>query len=129
MHLAAYYIYENGFGIKNQTINFGGKYFYTLSEIENKKIKIERKLNQKYIPNFYDDTRKLTQVSAIVGRNGAGKTSLIKSVSNQLSRYFENNRNYFVFEDGEEITLVDYDKKTTYSSDLFENADRIKLGS
>ena len=120
MHLAAYYIYHNEFGIKNQTINFGGKYFYTLCEVENRKIKVSRILNEKYIHCFYDDKGKLTQVSAIVGRNGTGKTTLIKSVINQLNSYLKNKSNYFVFEDENEILLVNSEKNTITNLDDFE---------
>ena len=75
MQLVAYYIASYKYGIERQTVNFGGKYFYALRKNRQKKIVISRIPNSKYIPNFYS-AENLTLVSAIVGGNGSGKTSL-----------------------------------------------------
>jgi hypothetical protein len=104
MQLVAYHIFNSELEIKHQTINFGGKYFYELKENPERKIIIERILNPKYIPNFYDENEKLTLISAIVGRNGAGKTRLLIDIIECISGA-RGSSNILVFEEGEKVLL------------------------
>ena len=105
MLLAAYYIHENKFGIKKQTIIFGGNYFYDLKETSEGEIKITRKLNEKYIPDFYsDENKKLVNLSAIVGGNGTGKTSLVIDISECISGYMRS-ENILIFEEGKRVLV------------------------
>ena len=85
MQLAAYHIINSELGVKDQTVNFGGRYFYKLSENDERKIVIRRTSNPKYIPNFYSADKKLTLVSAVVGRNGTGKTRLLTEMIECIS--------------------------------------------
>ena len=103
MQLAAYYISSNEFGLKNQTVNFGGKYFYTLTKDSRRKIVIKRNPNPKYIPKFYSNEN-LTLVSAVVGRNGTGKTTLIIDIIKCLSGDRDSS-NILLFEKDEKVLL------------------------
>jgi len=61
---------------RGQTINFGGKYIYTLEENSNDGIFLkERKENSKFIEKFW--MNKVSLISAIVGENGTGKTTIL----------------------------------------------------
>lgn len=62
-----------------QTINLGGKYLYSFLQV-GKKIIVKRKLNDKYIPNFFNISEskcRINLLSAVVGQNGAGKSSML----------------------------------------------------
>lgn len=64
---------------KPQTLNFGGKYLYSFLPVDEKLI-IRRKLNEKYIPNFFNTSEsscKVNLLSAVVGQNGVGKSSIL----------------------------------------------------
>lgn len=78
--IVSIYIEEHEYLIdKPQTINFGGKYIYFFEPNE-ERLLIKRKLNQKYIEKFFnisDSTCKVTLLSAIVGQNGIGKSSIL----------------------------------------------------
>lgn len=95
MHLVAVYLKDNYLYNKNQVINFGGRYTYFLN---NKNI-ITRKLNDKYIDKFYAKTT-IQQISAIVGKNGSGKTSLLHEVIEiiQNKRRFASESHVCIFE-------------------------------
>ena len=83
MILSAIYIENHFLFEKPQIINFGGKYLFSIDE--NKKISKEE--NKSYIPNFYNPYSILL-LSAIVGKNGAGKSSLLEIISNALNSQY-----------------------------------------
>lgn len=92
MRLAAIYFenheFENLFK-GPQTINFGCKYIYVFENIEND-ILVKRKVNENYIPNFFTLTNlqsKITNLNAIVGQNGAGKSTILDIIR---SAFIEN---------------------------------------
>ena len=80
MRLSAIYIDEHEHLFDNpQTVNFGGEYYYDF-EREDKSIIVKRTVNKAFINSFFDLTTlatKVTLVNAIVGQNGAGKSSLL----------------------------------------------------
>lgn len=86
---------------EGQTINLGGKYFYKFKESRRNVIIEERILNSKFIEPFW--LNGITMVSAIVGENGSGKTSILNLFRNSDSNC------RFVYEsiDGEEFILID----------------------
>lgn len=90
MRLAAIYIEEHEYLFnKPQTINFGGQYYYEFENVE-EQITIKRILNEKYIPNFFqltDTHSKVTNLNAIVGQNGAGKSTILDIIRSQFIQH------------------------------------------
>lgn len=78
--IASIYIKEHQYLIKKpQTLNFGGKYLYSFQSA-GKNLIVQRRLNEKYIPNFFNIANSNCSVqllSAIVGQNGVGKSSAL----------------------------------------------------
>ncbi len=89
MQLAAIWVKEH-FLFGTQIINLGGKYHYTIQEaIDETKdtIKISRQENEKYISGFYSfPNKKLSLISAIVGKNGSGKSTVIEIIRSILNK-------------------------------------------
>ncbi|WP_416445705.1 AAA family ATPase [Leeuwenhoekiella sp. A16] len=83
MRLAAVYIPENslpyifGDNHKGQTINLGGQFFYEVIENKNELI-IEKTPNSLFIDNFWGE--EISMISAMVGKNGIGKTSILRAL-------------------------------------------------
>lgn len=98
MHLSAIYIEEHFLFDKPQIINLGGKYLYSLEE--NKISKIE---NKSYIPNFYCPNT-ITLLSAIVGRNGSGKSSLLNIITEIINKEY-GYISALIFEDGANLLV------------------------
>lgn len=75
------------FGGKPKILNFGGRYVYDYQKKE-EEIGIEFKPNPQYIDGFFnvskDSTVKTTLATAIIGENGVGKSSILKSIFNLI---------------------------------------------
>ena len=80
MRLAAIYIEDHDYLFEEpQTINFGGQYFYEF-EKQGSDIIVTKTLNINFIPDFFNLTNlasKVTNLNAIVGQNGAGKSTML----------------------------------------------------
>ena len=78
--IASIFLKEHQYLIKKpQTLNFGGKYLYSFQSA-GKNLIVQRRLNEKYIPNFFNIANSNCSVqllSAIVGQNGVGKSSAL----------------------------------------------------
>lgn len=78
--IASIYLKEHEYLINEpQTLNFGGKYLYSFLSI-GKDLIVRRKLNEKYTPDFFnisDSKCKIDLLSAVVGQNGVGKSSVL----------------------------------------------------
>ena len=95
MHLAALYVDDHFLFDVPQLINFGSKYYYFIENGDT----ISRKINEKFIDNFYaSDTIQL--VSAIVGKNGTGKTSILKGIIEAVRRENSSFSHIRIYEDG-----------------------------
>jgi hypothetical protein len=107
MRLAAIYIKEHFLFKEPQTINLGGKYFYTITPREGteNEYDISRKENPNFIENFWGEN--IALVSAIVGENGAGKTSLLHDI-------FKNSKKENI------IYIIEYDIATIFNHRINE---------
>jgi len=85
MRLAAIYIPQNnlphifGRGHQGQVLNLGGKYIYGFSEDSSLISLIQTTPNSKFIEGFWGND--ISMISAIVGRNGIGKTTLLRAIN------------------------------------------------
>ncbi|ARV10132.1 hypothetical protein BTO05_10970 [Winogradskyella sp. PC-19] len=99
MRLAAVFIpngvltYVFGENHKGYTLNLGGKYNYEFTEINNLPVLKEKLPNPNFIKGFWGSN--LYLVSAIVGANGTGKTSILNVFRNRSFCFFiyENEKN------------------------------------
>lgn len=99
MRLTAIYIKRHYLFSPSQIINLGGKYFYEITERRKEnEYDLKRYENPNFIDNFWGD--EISLVSAVVGENGSGKTSLLK----QMTTYGNwNPFNFFIWEDDDAL--------------------------
>lgn len=78
------FIWADDFGcISKQGFNFDGN-FELLYNSDSKVLYIKE--NENYIDDFFDDTKKVIDVTGIVGENGAGKTTVLNLIKNIFSQ-------------------------------------------
>jgi ABC-type multidrug transport system ATPase subunit len=65
------------------TLNLGGKYFYKFNESENSIKLVEKTENKNFIKSFWGEG--ISLISAIVGANGTGKTSILRTLIQELN--------------------------------------------
>ncbi len=87
MRIAAIFIEEHDYLINQpQTINFGGKYSYGFKK-ERQNVIVTRKPNDTFINDFFNLTQiesKITNINAIVGQNGAGKSTILDIIRSEF---------------------------------------------
>ena len=87
MRISAIYIDKHEYLFdKPQTINLGGEYFYEFTK-DADSIIVERSINPNFINGLFDLTNlksKITNVNAIVGQNGSGKSSLLDLIRSEF---------------------------------------------
>lgn len=89
---------------KEKTINLGGKYIYTFEEDAKGNVSLkDKKENPKFIENFWLNNIQL--VSAIVGANGTGKTSLLRCLIEELSSNPAPRNCILIYEDTDTINI------------------------
>ena len=119
MRLVSIYLKGHYLFTEDQVINFGGEYIYEFNfEEKNNKLKINRKNNEQFIRDFYGENISLT--SAIVGANGAGKTSLINTILKNFnsgnSGVIDCKAIVFIFEVGDSAKILErHYGKTNFS--------------
>jgi hypothetical protein len=109
---------------KSTTINFGSNYNYEISQDDDGAHLISRTLNGLYISNFYaPDT--ILNISAIVGKNGVGKTLQLREIANEmfvLPQGFV--RGVVIFEeDGNDKTIIPKIKIKNTDKENYEKRD------
>jgi len=102
MRLVAVFIDDSEDISKRRTINFGGNFIYDVQFVEGMTI-LKREKNENFIENFFDETGTITNISAIVGRNGSGKTSNIFDLINVINQNFHSGISFW--EEGENCYL------------------------
>ncbi|MCY1662734.1 AAA family ATPase [Chryseobacterium sp. SL1] len=77
----------------------GGKYFYEIINRKNdNEYDLKRNENPNFIDNFWGDS--ISLVSAVVGENGSGKTSLLRQITTYGNWYPSI---FFIWEDNDEL--------------------------
>ncbi|MFV8327926.1 hypothetical protein [Flavobacterium sp. ZS1P14] len=110
MKLAAIYIPKStlphvfGKDHSAKTMNLGSRNFYFFDENDTEIIITEKIQNSNFINNFFDEN--LGLISAVVGQNAAGKTSLLRAMNN--SRDISNKKLVYIIEydDSEKLTII-----------------------
>lgn len=98
MILSAIYIEDHFLFDSPQIINFGGKYSFSF-ELQNKKLVFHHEINSMLIEDYYNQ---ILMISAIVGANGAGKTSVLRI----LNQHSEENKAIFIYEENDEFLFL-----------------------
>lgn len=120
MRLAAIYIPNNtlphifGKDHLGQTINLGGQFTYTIIQ-NDQGIEMNRILNNTFISDFWGND--LSLVSTMVGRNGIGKTSIMRAMSHNIDPRHRNL--VYIYEMKDDDTLLSIFNET--EKDLFNN--------
>ncbi|WP_179321176.1 AAA family ATPase [Winogradskyella helgolandensis] len=84
MRLAAVFIEDQDSDNGDLTINLGGFNYYDI-KVGNGRCRINAAKNEIFVDNLFDLSNTVTNISAIVGNNGSGKTSLIYKVIDLLN--------------------------------------------
>lgn len=96
MRIAAIYIPENslpfifGENHKGQTLNLGGEYLYEVGEIRGKTTILKKEKNNNFINDFWNNN--IIQLSAIVGANGTGKSTILEYIKTGCQLVVENEK-------------------------------------
>ena len=104
MRLVSVYFINNS-RLGDETFNFGGNFFLKIT-FKNQVINISRKKNNNFIKEFY--SKEISLFSSIVGQNGAGKTTFLKSLKD------ENIECFLVFENDEEKQFLYYNREDSF---------------
>mgnify|MGYP000912155947 CR=1 FL=1 len=107
--------YENI--IEKQIFNFSDE--YTICYNWGDTIEIKKNLN--FIPYFYG--KNITNISAIVGINGVGKTSLLNFIGLKLSerKEFLNKYEYFLIYESNEDIFIEFNNSLNINKILFQD--------
>lgn len=103
MRLAAIYLYDHYLFEETKTINFGSKYNYQILS-DGTFCSIKREENLLFIPNFFADNT-ILNISAIVGTNGVGKTSILKEITQLFSNSYGSS-SIIIFEDETDEMII-----------------------
>lgn len=104
MRLAALFIENHDYEFGGYTLNFGGHFYYEV-KFGDGNTRITRRKNLNFIDDFFDESGTITNVSAIVGNNGSGKTTTIYDALKVLN---ENYQKGIAFWEDEKTTYINH---------------------
>lgn len=107
--VAAYFINNKRLG--KETLNFGGQYFYKIDLVGDFTVEIKREKNSTFIEGFYHN--QISLISAIIGQNGSGKTTILKHIKDI------NQKAFFIYEHENKTYLIH--RKNSRIFELEEN--------
>ncbi|WP_404275833.1 AAA family ATPase [Exiguobacterium undae] len=125
--------------LKNFQSNFGSKYEYKFEE-GLKSIFVEE--NSNYIDDyFYEGNDKQLNISAIVGENGVGKSTILDFISDFIKNRLKNDEYIFIFSDSDEkkiiihnfnnevenLKIINDEKINIFEHEVMENEDLINV--
>lgn len=136
MILRYIYIQNHNRGLNNLAINLGGSFRF---EFDGNKLICDKE--EEYVQGIYQQYESIADISAIIGQNGAGKTSILRAINMVLSSA-ENNLKYIAVFETDEVwqcywnldkELLDVDEKKLLKLKMFklhhnEIIDNIKGG-
>lgn len=102
MQLVYFWIEEYGI-LKEQGVNFNSGFYFEIKKYNDTYILERKQEKEKKIPKYFFSN--IENISCIIGENGGGKTTLIKSILNQKSSknlignylsIFEENNQFFI---------------------------------
>lgn len=102
MRLAAVYINDHFLFDQPQTLNFGGRFIYKFDSNRDRTILVNLQENPSFMEGFWGTG--ISSLSAVVGANGAGKTSILKVIN---KGYQEFTKAIFVYEDADGHFFLD----------------------
>lgn len=104
MRLAALFIENHDYDFGGYTLNFGGHYHYDV-KFGDGKTTLTKTKNDNFIDAFFDESGTITNVSAVVGNNGSGKTTAIFEALKVLNENFQKG---IAFWEEKETTYVNH---------------------
>lgn len=105
MRLAAVFIENHDYNYGGYTLNFGGFFNYEVRFGDGTTHLIRNK-NENFIESFFDETGTVTNLTAIVGSNGSGKTTAIYEILKVLNQDYQ--QGFAFWEDGEKCYINNY---------------------
>lgn len=117
MRLVAIFIENEDLEKGGETINFGGYYSYEFIQAKNK-VKLKQEENKNFIEHFFDKDAVITNISAVVGPNGCGKTTLIYDLLEIINDHFFSG--IAIWEDENRISYI---QRYKYTHPIIPNSD------
>jgi energy-coupling factor transporter ATP-binding protein EcfA2 len=120
MRLVAIYLFNKSlphvFGENHEglTLNFGGQYFYSIRQNGAQLIVNREEENVKFIEDFYSS--EISLITALVGRNGIGKTSILRALNGSIDNRRKNL--FYLFETDDTLYYYDELKFESIQSEL-----------
>lgn len=117
MILRYFYIDKYNEIAQNLDINLGGKYKFQYQDTKNQLLFIK---NETYVENLYEEYNVISDVSAILGKNSAGKTTILRMINTIFNSFesYDKAKYIIIFEKGGTYILytnymdIEYDPKT-----------------
>ncbi len=111
--------------LKDVEFNFGGEHIFHYDKNKNE---LTSEKNPQYVEGFFnvdpDRNTKISNVTAIVGENGAGKSTAINVIDETILNHFSNftpaSKFLCVYKERDQYQLLDYYTYANYDEKLLE---------